>query len=55
MAPQTDPTPGYAMIGIIIEGGPGGAVFLKAIGPAETINAQEDALMKMAKSAKLAG
>ncbi len=52
--PHPAPMAGSALFGIIVEGGPGGNVFLKTIGPAATVEAHTDALRAFAQSVTVA-
>lgn len=52
MAPATAPVDDAALFGVIVEGGPSGAVFLKAAGPRATMEAHDAALEAMARSAR---
>jgi hypothetical protein len=52
MAPG-DPLPGYALYGVIVEGGPEGTVFVKVTGPEATIDAHREALEAFGASAHL--
>ncbi|MCP4245534.1 MAG: hypothetical protein GY778_00655 [bacterium] len=52
--PHPAPTAGTALFGIIVEGGPGGNVFLKTVGPAGTVEAHMDALRAFAQSVTVA-
>ncbi|MBN1475429.1 hypothetical protein JXA47_01610 [Candidatus Sumerlaeota bacterium] len=51
MAPG-DPLPGYALYGVIVEGGTEGTVFVKITGPEATIDAHRSALEAFAASAR---
>ncbi|MBX7247001.1 MAG: hypothetical protein K1X53_16000 [Candidatus Sumerlaeaceae bacterium] len=54
-APKAEPKPGYALFGVVVEGGPEGSVFLKATGPAKTLDAQAANFEFLAKSVKPTG
>jgi hypothetical protein len=41
---QEAPRPGYALFGVVVEGGPQGLLFVKATGPKPTLDAQQDRL-----------
>lgn len=49
--PPADPMPGQRLFGIILEGGPQGSLFIRAVGPAATMRAWEGDLRKMADGA----
>lgn len=53
MAPAQEPIADAALHGVIIEGGPQGAVFVKVTGPRTTIEAQAEALEAFTQSARL--
>lgn len=44
MAPAGDPKPNHALVGLVVEGGREGPIYLRITGPRETIRAQEEAL-----------
>lgn len=52
MAPAENPKAGQALFGLIVEGAPQGSVFIKIIGPEETLRAQDDNLQAFAKSVR---
>ncbi|MCH7813421.1 MAG: hypothetical protein IID40_05305 [Planctomycetes bacterium] len=52
--PHAAPMAGSALFGIIVEGGPGGNVFLKTVGPAATVEVHLDALHAFAQSVTVA-
>jgi hypothetical protein len=54
-APAPSPQPAAALYGIIVEKGPKGTVFAKAVGPEATIRDQLAALEAFARSARVAG
>jgi hypothetical protein len=53
MTPQ-EPKPGYALFGIVIEGGAEGSVFVKATGPKATMDEQNKNLEALAQSIRKA-
>lgn len=48
----TGPKPGYALFGLVVEGGPEGSLFIKITGPKTTLDAQGKALEDFAVSAR---
>jgi len=52
MAPKQDALQDAAMLGYVIEDAPGGSVFIKATGPAATIDAQKPAIEAFVASAR---
>jgi hypothetical protein len=48
-----EPFPGYALHGVIVEGGPEGTVFVKVTGPEATIEENRGGLEALARSARL--
>jgi hypothetical protein len=52
MGSSGQPKPGYGLYGLIIENGPQGTVFVKAIGPEVTVTAHTQALNAFAKSVR---
>ncbi len=53
MAPKTGPMPGFALFGLVVEGGPEGSVFIKVTGPKATLAEQDKALEEMAQSVRV--
>jgi len=53
-APTAAPKLDHTLYGVILEGGPEGPVYLKAVGPAGTISAQTAAIEAFVKSARKA-
>lgn len=51
-APQPEPKPGQKLNGIIVEGGPQGNLFIRAVGPQATIEQHAAALREFAESAR---
>jgi hypothetical protein len=54
MMPPQPPKPGFALFGLVIEGGPQGSLFIRAAGPKATMEAQAKALEAFARSARKA-
>lgn len=54
MAPAARPQEGYALHGIVVEGGPQGSVFVKVTGPEATVTAQRPAIESFTRSARVA-
>lgn len=46
--------PDSSLFGVVIEGGPAGTLFVKAVGPRATIAAHQDELDRMVRSARAA-
>lgn len=53
-APAAAPKPNHTLYGVILEGGPEGPLYMKAVGPAATISAHTSALEAFYLSAHLA-
>ncbi len=53
-APAAAPKPNHTLYGVILEGGPEGPLYMKAVGPAATISAHTSALEAFCLSARLA-
>lgn len=53
MAPAPEPRAGYALYGLIVEGGPQGNVFVKITGPKQTVQEQLAALEAFTHSVRL--
>jgi len=49
-APPPEPLVGFALMGIIVEGGPEGSVFFRLVGPAPTVGASSQPMLWMAAS-----
>jgi hypothetical protein len=52
MGAAPEPKPNYALLGLVVVGGPDGAIFLKTTGPAATIDEQSKSFEQFARSAK---
>jgi len=50
-APAAAPKSSQSLFGLIVEGGPQGILFVKAVGPEATVKAQDEALTAFAQSA----
>jgi hypothetical protein len=44
--------PGYALFGLVVEGGPEGNIFVKVTGPRSTLQQQRKALEEFARSTR---
>jgi len=53
-APPAEPKPDHALYGIIVEGGPKGALFVKTTGPKATVEQHQSDLERFARSARRA-
>ena len=54
MMPPQPPKPGFALFGLVVEGGPQGSLFIRATGPKAAMDAQAKALEAFARSARKA-
>lgn len=53
--PAAVPKPGYALFGLVVEGGPEGSLFVKVTGPKATVTEQDEALEAFAQSVRVSG
>ena len=53
--PSSGPQPGYALFGIVVEGGPEGSLFIKVTGPKATMQEHDEALQAFAQSVRVSG
>lgn len=52
---STGPKPGYALFGLVVEGGPEGSLFIKVTGPKATLKEHDQALEAFAQSVRVSG
>ena len=53
--PSSGPKPGYALFGLVVEGGPEGSLFIKVTGPKATMAEHDEALAAFAQSVRVSG